>query len=119
MLNTPPENTWINLYFKKGLVRRARFINGKYLSSDNDEWFSGYKAPEDVEKWEIVDDNIWMIYKDNWIKFDGKTFSYLDGEYSKSDLTPDEAKYAVLGMGLNASQSDDAIYWIHSKDLKK
>jgi hypothetical protein len=114
----PPKNTWINLFFKSGLVRRARFIDGKYLSTDNNEWFSGYKAPEDVERFELVDDNIWMIYKDNWIKFDGKCFSYLDGEHRKSGLSGEETCYAVLGMGLNGSQSDDAIQWIQSKELK-
>ena len=117
MMLEPPQNTWINLFFKKGLVRRSRFIDGKYRSTDNDEWFSGYKAPEDVERWELVDDNIWMIYKNNWIKFDGKSFSYLDGDRSKSGLSGEETCYAVLGMGLNGSQSDDAIQWIQSKEL--
>ena len=116
MTNHPPFDTWINLHFKSGLVRRAKYTKDKkFLSTDNDEWFSGYTAPEDVSFWDLVDDDVWLIYEDNWLKFDGNKFEVKDGDFHKKDISFNDLINRILGMGLNGCQSDDAIGWAKTK----
>jgi hypothetical protein len=113
MNTTIENNAWVNIHFKSGLVRRAKLLaDGTYVSTWNDNWFSGYRIPEDVNYIDPVDDNIWMMYEDTWIKYNGLTFEVVINNIKTPELTKENMPVFILGLGLNSSQSDAAFEWL-------